>query len=127
MSKIFIHEITQPNLVGVESEFLRADLMAITQRNPKLLVIDCSKVQMIDSTCLGIIILVSRMFNDKSRISLAGVDGLVKKVYHLTQMGQIISLYSSVEDALASFSAELNQDGSSVPIYTRSTSKVLAN
>ncbi len=90
-----VHSMDIPNL----KEML---LDAIAEKGIKKLVVDLSEVYMITSSGIGIFFNINQGLESQLRFAAANAD--VKKVLELTKVTSIIRLFSTVDEALASFS-----------------------
>jgi anti-sigma B factor antagonist len=63
-------------------------------------VLDLSHVEFIDSSGLGAIVAVMKLLGNTKRLDLAGLTPTVEKVFRLTRMDSIFTIYPDVSDAL---------------------------
>ncbi len=61
-------------------------------------VLDLSKVGFIDSSGLGAIVAVMKLMGGTTRLDLAGLTPTVDKVFRLTRMDSIFTIYEQPED-----------------------------
>ena len=74
--------------------------------NTKAMVIDLSSVTFIDSTGLGVLLFALKRLNQKEgELKLCNVTKPVRVLFELVRLHQIMEVYNSREEALASFSA----------------------
>ena len=74
--------------------------------NTKAMVIDLSSVTFIDSTGLGVLLFALKRLNQKDgELKLCNVTKPVRVLFELVRLHQIMEVYNSREEALASFSA----------------------
>lgn len=71
-----------------------------TSGGPARVVLDLSAVGFIDSSGLGAIVASMKQLEGSRRLDLAGLTPTVDKVFRLTRMDTVFSLYPSLEDAL---------------------------
>jgi len=74
---------------------------AIIDKGIRKLVLDLSNVKMITSSGIGIFLNIHQSL--KSQFTLTGANSDVKKVLELTKVTSVITLYETVDAALAHF------------------------
>jgi anti-anti-sigma factor len=74
---------------------------AIVDKSIEKMVLDLSNVKMITSSGIGIFLNINQSL--KSNLKLAVANPEVKKVLELTKVTSVISLFDTIEDAIASF------------------------
>lgn len=68
----------------------------------KLLVIDCGKMTRLNSTALGVLISAhSNFIRRGGRLAFARVNKDVKRIFVITKLSQVFSVYPTVEQAIA--------------------------
>ena len=67
--------------------------------------LDLRDVQFVDSSGLGAIVAVMKLMGTTRRLDLAGLTPTVDKVFRLTRMDSIFTIYSSVDDILKLYQA----------------------
>ena len=67
---------------------------------PGQVVLDLKQVDFIDSTGLGALMAVPRVFDPATRLALAALTPPVAEVFRLTQTDAMFRLFPSVEEAL---------------------------
>jgi anti-sigma B factor antagonist len=73
--------------------------------NTKTMVIELSSVTFIDSTGLGVLLFALKRLNQKQgELKLCNVTKPVRVLFELVRLHQIMEVYNSREEALASFS-----------------------
>lgn len=78
-------------------------LTAAGEGEPPDLLVDLTQVTFMDSTGLGVLIGALRRSNERDgHMALACAQGPVLRVIELTRLNEVFSLFSSVDDALAS-------------------------
>lgn len=119
IGRIFVHEFEATALTVASADSLRGDLTNIIEQGPAAVILDFSKLEFIDSTCFGILILYSRIINPRSMICLAGLKEFIKPLYTPNLVRQILPVYPSVEEAIGAVSAKRSKDPQ--PVYSRSS------
>jgi anti-sigma B factor antagonist len=93
------------SLVGGEAlEALKEAAQKQLDDGNRRLVIDLSKVDLVNSTGLGTLISLNAAYADKGgRIRLAGLDKRVRNVFLLTRLAEVFDISDTREDALIDF------------------------
>ncbi len=64
-------------------------------------VLDLSRVEFVDSSGLGAIVAAMKQMGSTGRLDLSGLTPTVEKVFRLTRMDSIFTIYGNVDEALA--------------------------
>jgi anti-sigma B factor antagonist len=72
-----------------------------TEEGPLTVVLNLSEVDFIDSSGLGAIVATMKHLAPERTLVLAGLTPAVDKVFKLTRMDSVFSLYPHMEEALA--------------------------
>ncbi|MGB3246633.1 MAG: STAS domain-containing protein [Sulfitobacter sp.] len=72
-----------------------------TMDGPATVVLNLQNVDFIDSSGLGAIVATMKHLAPARRLVLAGLTPAVEKVFRLTRMDSVFSVFTSLEDALA--------------------------
>jgi len=102
------------NIVKVSGEIdvfssprLREMLLDVIDKGPLRLVVDLSDVTFLDSTGLGVLVgIYHRLRARNGSMSFVGANDRVRRVFHITQLTKIFSLYDTLEEALAAERAD---------------------
>lgn len=73
----------------------------LTSGGPDTVLLDLNHVQFIDSSGLGAIVAVMKNLQDGRKLVLAGLSPTVDKVFRLTRMDSVFSVFPTVDAALA--------------------------
>lgn len=73
---------------------------AITEGGDDTVLLDLRQVNFIDSSGLGAIVAAMKSLSPARKLVLAGLTPTVDKVFRLTRMDSVFSVYANVEDAL---------------------------
>lgn len=99
---LFIIKIVMQEVHTLDVPDLKEKLQkSIVENDIKKLVLDLKDVKMITSSGIGIFLNINQSL--KSQLRLASANDEVKKVLELTKVTSVISLYSSVDEAVNSF------------------------
>ena len=71
-----------------------------TDDAPNLIILDLSKVEFIDSSGLGAIVAAMKAVGAKRQLALAGLTPTVERVFKLTRMDSVFSVFSTLDHAL---------------------------
>lgn len=100
---VLIPEIT--TLTAANAKEFKAALEGQLEET-KTMVIDLSAVTFIDSTGLGVLLFALKRLNQKKgELKLCNVTKPVRVLFELVRLHQIMEVYNSREEALASFSS----------------------
>lgn len=73
----------------------------VTSQPSTRVLLDLSAVQFLDSSGLGAVVAVMKSLAPERPLELAGLSPNVERVFRLTRMDSVFSIYASVEAALA--------------------------
>ena len=85
---------------AVAIEFKDA-MRAQTDGGPDLIVLDLSQVDFIDSSGLGAIVAAMKHMGADRKLALAGFTPTVQRVFQLTRMDSVFSVFPTLDGALA--------------------------
>lgn len=99
----------QLRIVSVEEDRIDAavalefkDAMRVqTEDGPQTVVLDLSHVKFIDSSGLGAIVAAMKSLGAERKMALAGLTPTVERVFQLTRMDTVFSVFSTLDGALA--------------------------
>ena len=69
---------------------------------PDRVILDLSTVSFLDSSGLGAVVAVMKLLGAKRKLELASLMPNVEKVFRLTRMDKIFTIYASADDAFSS-------------------------
>jgi anti-sigma B factor antagonist len=72
-----------------------------TDSGPDMVVLDLSQVEFIDSSGLGAIVAAMKHMGAERKLALAGLTPTVERVFQLTRMDSVFSVFPTLEGALA--------------------------
>ncbi|MEX0286909.1 MAG: STAS domain-containing protein [Paracoccaceae bacterium] len=76
------------------------DMRSETADGPDRVVLDLTKVDFIDSSGLGAIVASMKQLGQNQKLELAGLTPNVQKVFRLTRMDTIFTLFATLNDAM---------------------------
>lgn len=76
------------------------DMRGQTAEGPKRVILDLTKVDFIDSSGLGAIVASMKQLDQGQKMELAGLTPNVQKVFRLTRMDTIFTLFPTLDDAV---------------------------
>ena len=71
-----------------------------TDGGPETVILDLSEVNFIDSSGLGAIVAAMKHMGQDRTLALAGLTPTVEKVFRLTRMDSVFSLFSTLDGAI---------------------------
>lgn len=76
------------------------EMRAKTEDGAKRVILDLSKVAFIDSSGLGAVVAAMKQLGAARKLDLAGMTPAVDKVFRLTRMDSVFSMYPTLDAAL---------------------------
>ena len=76
-----------------------------TDGGPDIVVLDLSKVEFIDSSGLGAIVAAMKNLGAERKLALAGLTPAVARVFQLTRMDSVFSVFQTLDGARAELKA----------------------
>ena len=73
----------------------------VTRDGPVRVVLDLARVQFLDSSGLGAIVAVKKLLGPDRVLELSSLTATVEKVFRLTRMDSVFTIYPSLEVAVA--------------------------
>lgn len=93
-------------VLGRDAQQLEWTGAELARGNEKKVVLDLTNVNRLDSTGVGIIMMICGLLKQNGgELRLAGAQGLVEDVLKLTNVHNMVALHPSAEAAAAGFSA----------------------
>lgn len=81
---------------------LKQELLRVIEEGAMLVVVDLTETTFIDSTGLGVLIRgVERLQPEGGRLAVVCIDPNMVKVFEVTGLNRVFSIYASREEALA--------------------------
>ena len=91
-------------LGGPEATALNEELHRLMESGKKQVVIDLSKVSLMNSSGLGMLIsCYTTVMHAQGELKLAGVNDNIRSLIIMTKLHTVFHIFSTVEDAIADF------------------------
>ncbi|MCG7389828.1 MULTISPECIES: STAS domain-containing protein [Pantoea] len=74
---------------------------AVIQQGETALILDFSRVDFIDSSCLGALISLLKLLSGKGQLVLCALNSNIKAMFSLTRMDRVFTLCADRSEALA--------------------------
>jgi anti-sigma B factor antagonist len=87
---------------GVAQSF-KSKMNELVEAGHADIVIDLSKVTLIDSSGLGVLVSILKKTGEKGEIRLCGLRDNIKSLFQLTRLDKVFAIYHSQEEAVESF------------------------
>lgn len=94
--------VNEPRIDAAVAIQFKDAMRAHTADGPARVILDVSQVDFIDSSGLGAIVAAMKQLEAGRRLDLAGLTPAVDKVFRLTRMDSVFSLYPTLDAALMS-------------------------
>lgn len=95
--------VVRPDLkridASVATEF-KSRLLELIDKGDEKIVINLSEVDFIDSSGLGVLVLVLRKLGPEGKIRLCKVNDSVKSIFELTRLNEVFNIHKTVEGAV---------------------------
>ena len=108
---IVVLTINDNNLDSEISPELKAKILILCQPDVEAFIIDMSKVDYVDSSGLGALLLANRQLREYGQdLILTGVNDSVMKMFNISQITDLFTFYDSKETALKSINSDAEED-----------------
>jgi anti-sigma B factor antagonist len=87
---------------GVAQSF-KSKMNELVEEGHADIVIDLSRVTLIDSSGLGVLVSILKKIGEKGEIRLCGLRDNIKSLFQLTRLDKVFAIYHSQEEAVESF------------------------
>jgi len=84
---------------SVATEF-KSDFIELVNKGDEKIVINLSEVDFIDSSGLGVLVLVLRRLGPEGKIKLCKVNDSVRSIFELTRLNEVFDIHKTVEGAV---------------------------
>lgn len=76
------------------------EMRALSESGPPRIILDLGIVEFLDSSGLGAVVATLKTVRNGQRLELAALHPTVKRVFHLTRMDTVFTIYDSVSKAI---------------------------
>jgi len=102
---VVIFRLENQTVESIISAELKAKMLILAQPDIGALIIDLSKVDAIDSSGLGALLLANRQLKDiEIPVILVGVREFVRSLMSMTKIDEVFAFFPTVEEALDALS-----------------------
>lgn len=99
---LIIYEILDEKLTSLNAPVLKSELLMANSEGYKNIIVDLDKVKFVDSSGLSALLVGNRICKDaKGIFALCGLNDSVKTLIKISQLGDVLHIYSTQHDALA--------------------------
>lgn len=99
-SEVLFVKVEAPRIDAAAAISFKESLREITGKSgASHVVLDLGNVEFIDSSGLGAVVAVMKLMGGTKRLDLAALTPTVDKVFRLTRMDSIFTIYESTSDA----------------------------
>ncbi|MCL2039803.1 MAG: STAS domain-containing protein [Bacteroidetes bacterium] len=101
INNVVVFKILETTLEGKQSADFKSHILIVAQPNIKALVLDLTNIAIIDSSCLGALLLAYRQLNAYNiPVILVGVQEFVLNILELTRIRDLYQYYKTTEEAI---------------------------
>lgn len=101
---VVLLEIAGRIVLGRECQSVEWQVQDLLKANQKKVILDLSKVNMVDSTGVGIVVMcLARLKKAGGELRIAGATGKVEEVFRLTNIDKVTPLYPTAAAAAEKF------------------------
>lgn len=93
-------EVREPRIDAAVAIQFKDLMRGLTESGPERIVLDMSAVDFLDSSGLGAVVAAMKAVGTGRRLELAGLTGMVEKVFTLTRMDSVFTIHPNAKDAL---------------------------
>lgn len=79
----------------------KQEVLATVQQGSRQLILDFSRVDFIDSSCLGALISILKSLSDGGQLVLCALNSNIKNMFTLTRMDRVFTLCNDRQEALS--------------------------
>ena len=96
-----VFTIEENSIGGKSAADLKQEFLTLVKPDFDSLIIDMTKVNVIDSSGLGALLLAHRLFKDYDiKVILVGIQSFVRNLLVITRIEKVFLYYDKVEDAI---------------------------
>jgi anti-sigma B factor antagonist len=101
---IALVELTGRIILGNNSREVELLVAELLRENVKKIVFDLKGVTMLDSTGVGILVVCQgKLAKEGGQLHVAGATGVVQDILQTTNVGKLVPLFSTVDEAVKDF------------------------
>lgn len=98
---LVVYELLDEKLTSLNAPILKSELVLANAEGYKNIVVDIDKVKFVDSSGLSALLIGHRLCKDEKGIfALSGLNDTVKNLIKISQLEDVLHLYSTQFDAL---------------------------
>jgi anti-sigma B factor antagonist len=97
---VTVAKLCDTRLDAAQAVRFKESLREISETGADHVVLDMTDIAFMDSSGLGAVVTVMKQMGRTKKLELAALSPAVAKVFTLTRMDKVFSIYLSVEDAL---------------------------
>ncbi|MFP4528307.1 MAG: STAS domain-containing protein [Candidatus Kapaibacterium sp.] len=99
---IVIFTVKQSSIDSEDAADMKAEMLILCQPNINALIIDMTRVERIDSSGLGALLLAHRQLKDNDiPVILVGVGGIVLTLMQISRIHSLFGYFDTVDEALS--------------------------
>ena len=103
-SEVALIELYQSALGGVDAINFADAVNSSTENNIKLLIVDLNKVEIMNSSGLGMLVnALSTLKKNNIQLNLVAVPAKVMKLLQITQLDKVFKIYENSQSALKNY------------------------
>lgn len=104
---VVIFKLENQTVESSVSAELKAKMLIIAQNDIDALIIDLSKVEAIDSSGLGALLLANRQLKENEiPVILVGVREFVRSLMNMTKIDEVFIFFDSIDEAIGALEEE---------------------
>jgi len=94
-------KLCEPRLDAAGAVQFKDQMRNLSEEGPERIVLDLQEVEFLDSSGLGAVVAALKAIHKGQTLALADLNPAVQKVFHLTRMDTVFSIYENADLALA--------------------------
>lgn len=98
-SSVVIHLVAHEKIDSENVTLFREELLAAASQLPSVLIVDMQRVERINSSCIGLLVLTSRLLTPRCRLVLCNLQPPVRHVIEITHLRNILDVAGTIEEA----------------------------
>ncbi len=102
---ILVASVLDKRLDAQAVDDFKGKMSSHIENGESLIVLNLSNVEFIDSSGLGAIVSVLKMLKDRGSLVICGAGDSISRMFKLTRMNKVFSMFESEKEAIYSVSA----------------------